>query len=82
MRVRVARHLRKENEMIIRKVQKTKNEYENGWAMKVFRSAEVTQENDEVSVTLTDRSIMGNYITKRVCKDATEACFIAEEHIA
>ena len=68
--------------MIIRKVQKSKRVYENGWSMKVFRTEEVNQVDDEVSVTLTDQSIMGTYITKRVCKDATEACFIAEEHIA
>jgi len=68
--------------MIIKRIQKTKKEFDNGWLQNSLLIAEIHQEKNEVSVILTETSPMGTYIRKRVCKDATEAFFIAEEHTA
>jgi hypothetical protein len=68
--------------MILKRLQRNRLEFNNGWRQMVHLIAEVHQEKGYVKVVLTETSAMGKYIRERVCKDVHEAYFIAEEHTA
>lgn len=68
--------------MLLKRIQRSKKDFSNGWKCIVQLTAEVHREKDKVIVKTIEQSPMGKYIRERVCKDVTEAYFIAEEHTA
>ncbi len=68
--------------MILKRIQRSKRDFNNGWRHLVHLTAEVHQEKDGLKVVLIEQSPMGRYVRERACKNVQEAYFLADEHTA